>query len=48
MEGCFTFQLGWFVFQIRGEASFISGGGGGRGATNWGIGFGGEGMRKIS
>ena len=28
MEGCFTFQWGWFVFQMGG-ASFISGGGGG-------------------
>ena len=26
MEGCFTFQWEWFVFQMRWEASFISGG----------------------
>ena len=45
MEGCFTFQWGWFVFQMwgGGGASFISVGGV---PHRWGIGFGGGGVSK--
>ena len=41
MEGCFTFQWVWFVFQMVG-ASFLSGG-----VPHGGIGFDGGGVEKI-
>ena len=44
MEGCFTFQWGWFVFQMWGGGGFIYKCGGV--PHRWGIGFGGGGVSK--
>ena len=46
MEGCFLFQWGGVVFQMRGASFLSGGGGGGRPMGGTGLGGGGGGVPK--